>query len=422
MNSEYNTKPKNRGGLAFVSVIIMMVICVAAAVGLFAAFSNNTPDDERDIESVRSEIDEKYSQKIDDLNKTVADLQNQINNMSSLIDSSQTQSTSLYTSIAPIGETAIEEISEVVKPSIVTIVVSVPSARYQSGFFYYTVGGVTSSGSGIILDTDGYIVTNYHVVSYYDSYDNVTIDVTLSDGREYPAQFIGGDKNNDLAVIKVDNAENLVSAKFGVSSDLKVGAVVLAIGNPLGIEFAGSVTLGIVSALDRTIDKENTADSMIQTDAAINPGNSGGALVNTKGEVVGITTLKISDTEVEGLGFAVPIDYAAPIISNLVEYGYVKDRPATGIAGSTVSASISRYYGVPQGVIVTDVEENSGADLAGIQVNDIITELDGQKVESMADIQNVNSSHKVGDIITVKVYRNGEYYTTNLKLMEDRGR
>lgn len=422
MNSEYNTKPKNRGGLAFVSVIIMMVICVAAAVGLFAAFSNNTPDDERDIESVRSEIDEKYSQKIDDLNKTVADLQNQINNMSSLIDSSQTQSTSLYTSIAPIGETAIEEISEVVKPSIVTIVVSVPSARYQSGFFYYTVGGVTSSGSGIILDTDGYIVTNYHVVSYYDSYDNVTIDVTLSDGREYPAQFIGGDKNNDLAVIKVDNAENLVPAKFGVSSDLKVGAVVLAIGNPLGIEFAGSVTLGIVSALDRTIDKENTADSMIQTDAAINPGNSGGALVNTKGEVVGITTLKISDTEVEGLGFAVPIDYAAPIISNLVEYGYVKDRPATGIAGSTVSASISRYYGVPQGVIVTDVEENSGADLAGIQVNDIITELDGQKVESMTDIQNVNSSHKVGDIITVKVYRNGEYYTTNLKLMEDRGR
>lgn len=422
MNSEYNTKPKNRGGLAFVSVIIMMVICVAAAVGLFAAFSNNTPDDERDIESVRSEIEEKYSQKIDDLNKTVADLQNQINNMSSLIDSSQTQSTSLYTSIAPIGETAIEEISEVVKPSIVTIVVSVPSARYQSGFFYYTVGGVTSSGSGIILDTDGYIVTNYHVVSYYDSYDNVTIDVTLSDGREYPAQFIGGDKNNDLAVIKVDNAENLVPAKFGVSSDLKVGAVVLAIGNPLGIEFAGSVTLGIVSALDRTIDKENTADSMIQTDAAINPGNSGGALVNTKGEVVGITTLKISDTEVEGLGFAVPIDYAAPIISNLVEYGYVKDRPATGIAGSTVSASISRYYGVPQGVIVTDVEENSGADLAGIQVNDIITELDGQKVESMTDIQNVNSSHKVGDIITVKVYRNGEYYTTNLKLMEDRGR
>ena len=422
MNSEYNTKPKKRGGLAFVSVIIMMVICVAAAVGLFAAFSNNTPDDERDIESVRSEIDEKYSQKIDDLNKTVADLQNQINNMSSSIDSSQTQSTSLYTSIAPIGETAIEEISEVVKPSIVTIVVSVPSARYQSGFFYYTVGGVTSSGSGIILDTDGYIVTNYHVVSYYDSYDNVTIDVTLSDGREYPAQFIGGDKNNDLAVIKVDNAENLVPAKFGVSSDLKVGAVVLAIGNPLGIEFAGSVTLGIVSALDRTIDKENTADSMIQTDAAINPGNSGGALVNTKGEVVGITTLKISDTEVEGLGFAVPIDYAAPIISNLVEYGYVKDRPATGIAGSTVSASISRYYGVPQGVIVTDVEENSGADLAGIQVNDIITELDGQKVESMTDIQNVNSSHKVGDIITVKVYRNGEYYTTNLKLMEDRGR
>ncbi len=422
MNGENNYQHKNHGGLALVCVILMMAVCVAAAVMAFASLSNNGADDDQNIDAVRSEIDEKYQQQIDELNKTVSDLQNKINSLENSSKSSQSQPTSVYTGITPIGETAVEEISETVKPSIVTIVVSVPSTRYQSGFFYYTVGGVTSSGSGIILDNDGYIVTNYHVVSYYDSYENVTIDVTLSDGREFPAQFIGGDKNNDLAVIKIDNAENIVPAKFGVSSDLRVGAVVLAIGNPLGIEFAGSVTLGIVSALDRTIDKENTADSMIQTDAAINPGNSGGALVNTNGEIVGITTLKVSDTEVEGLGFAIPIDYATPIISNLVEFGYVKDRPATGISGSTVSASISRYYGVPQGVIVTEVEENSGADLAGIQVNDIITEIDGQKVESMADIQDVNASHKVGDIITIKVYRNGEYLTENLKLMEDRGR
>lgn len=422
MNGENNYQHKNHGGLALVCVILMIAVCVAAAVMAFASLSNNGADDNQNIDAVRSEIDEKYQQQIDELNKTVSDLQNKINSLENSSKSSQSQPTSVYTGITPIGETAIEEISEKVKPSIVTIVVSVPSTRFQSGFFYYTVGGVTSSGSGIILDNDGYIVTNYHVVSYYDSYENVTIDVTLSDGREFPAQFIGGDKNNDLAVIKIDNAENIVPAKFGVSSDLRVGAVVLAIGNPLGIEFAGSVTLGIVSALDRTIDKENTADSMIQTDAAINPGNSGGALVNTNGEIVGITTLKVSDTEVEGLGFAIPIDYATPIISNLVKFGYVKDRPATGISGSTVSASISRYYGVPQGVIVTEVEENSGADLAGIQVNDIITEIDGQKVESMADIQNVNASHKVGDVITIKVYRNGEYLTENLKLMEDRGR
>ncbi len=418
MNSEYVKVNKNRGGLALVCVIVMMAICVAAAVAVFASVMGTENNQGSDIDTVRSEIEKDYRGQIDELKKTVDELQNTVKN----IKTSTPESTTLYSGIAALSETGIEEIAETVKPSVVTITVSVPSTRYQSGFFHYTIGGITSSGSGVILSKDGYIVTNYHVVSYFDSYDNVTIDVTLSDGTEYPAEFVGGDKNNDLAVIKIEGNDSLIPAKFGSSSDLRVGAVVLAIGNPLGIEFAGSVTLGIVSAVDRTIDKENTADSMIQTDAAINPGNSGGALVNTNGEIVGITTLKVSDTEVEGLGFAIPIDYASPIIANLVEFGYVKDRPATGIDGSTVSASVSRYYGVPQGVIVTNVEENSGADLAGIQVNDIITEIDGNKIESMSDIQSVNASHKVGDIIKVTAYRNGEYYTTNLKLMEDRGR
>ncbi len=419
MNGEYNSKPKNRGGLALACVLLMMIFCVAAAVGVFALLSSNINEEEPDAEAVRSETEENYRKQIEELQKTVDELKSSVETIK---NNQSTSSSSVYTGISPLNETGIEEIAEAVKPSIVTITVSVPSTRYQSGFFSYTVGGVTSTGTGIIYNTEGYIVTNYHVVSYYDSYDNVTIDVTLSDGREFSAEFIGGDKNNDLAVIKIESDDSLVPAKFGSSSDLKVGAVVLAIGNPLGIEFAGSVTLGIVSAVDRTIDKENTADSMIQTDAAINPGNSGGALVITNGEVVGITTLKVSDTEVEGLGFAIPIDYASPLISNLVEFGYVKDRPATGISGSTVSASVSRYYGVPQGVIVTNVEENSGADLAGIQVNDIITEIDGERIETMADIQSVNASHKVGDVIKVTAYRNGDYYSTNLKLMEDRGR
>lgn len=405
MYSENNSKPKNRGGLALACVLLMMILCVAAAVGVFILLSQNINEDVSDGGEVRSETEENYQKQIEELQKTVDELKSSVENLK---NTQSEPSSSVYMGISTLSETGIEEISETVKPSIVTITVSVPSTRYQSGFFYYTVGGVTSTGSGIIYNTEGYIITNYHVVSYYDSYENVTIDVTLSDGREFPAEFIGGDKNNDLAIIKIESDDTLVPAKFGKSSDLKVGAVVLAIGNPLGIEFAGSVTLGIVSAVDRTIDKENTADSMIQTDAAINPGNSGGALVNTNGEVVGITTLKVSDTEVEGLGFAIPIDYASPIISNLVEFGYVKDRPATGISGSTVSASISRYYGVPQGVIVTNVEENSGADLAGIQVNDIITEIDGEHVETMADIQAANASHKVGDIIKVTAYRNGE--------------
>lgn len=419
MQNEFDNKPRKRSGIAAACLFLTMAFIVALAVGAFFLHKNNDNDD-TDISNVRSEIESEYNQKIEDLQKTVDSLEETIKRQQSSV--SVPSSTAPDPTYSVFGDSGIEDIADAVKPSIVTILVNVPETKYQSGFFYYSVGGVSASGTGIILDKDGYIATNYHVVSYFDSYDKVTIDVVLSDGTEYPAEFVGGDKNNDLAVIKIEPNDSLKPAVLGESAKLRVGEVVLAIGNPLGIEFAGSVTKGIVSALDRTISKENTADSMIQTDAAINPGNSGGALVNTRGEVVGITTLKVSDTQVEGLGFAIPIDYAAPIISNLIEFGYVKDRPATGITGETISKSVSRYYGVPQGVLVTSVEDNSGAYLAGIEKNDIITEIDGKTIESMSDIQEVNSTHKIGDIITVKYYRNGNYYTANLILMEDRGR
>lgn len=209
---------------------------------------------------------------------------------------------------------------------------------------------------------------------------------------------------------------------MGTSEELKVGEIVVAIGNPLGTQFAGTVTMGIISALDRSISSENTAETLIQTDAAINPGNSGGALINSKGEVIGITSSKIADTDVEGLGFAIPIDFAKPIIEDIIQYGYVKDRPATGISGQTISSSMSRYYNLPSGILVTDVANDSGADIAGLQKYDIITEINGKQISSMSDIQKINDEHSVGDIIQITFYRNKEYYTVNLKLLEDRGR
>lgn len=417
MDYNYQHTNKNRGGIAFVCIVLTMLIIVGLSTGAFMLYKEANVDYNEQLNAIQAELDKKYSDEISSLQSTISDLELTLKKQSNITASPSVSASTL------LGDTvSIQNIAATVKPSIVAILVTVPSTRYQNGFFSYNVGGVSTSGTGIVLNNDGYIVTNYHVVSYFDEYDNTTIDVVLSDGTEYPAEFIGGDANNDLAVIKITPDKTISPASLGSSDNLRVGEVVLAIGNPLGIEFAGSVTMGIVSALDRTVSEENTAETMIQTDAAINPGNSGGALVNTSGEVIGITTLKVAKTDVEGLGFAIPIDYAEPIISDLIEYGYVKDRPATGISGSSISSSISRYYGVPQGVMVTAIEDNSGAYLAGIEKNDIITEINGTPVLNMSDIQNVNKTHKVGDIIEVKYYRNGSYHTTNLILMEDRGR
>jgi len=264
-------------------------------------------------------------------------------------------------------------------------------------------------------------MTNYHVVSYADTKsgysDTTTLEVYLPDGRSTKGKFVGGDSENDLAVIKID-LKDLPVAELGSSSVLQVGELAVAIGNPLGMEFAGSVTVGVVSALNRKIDGQESSLNLIQTDAAINPGNSGGALVNSKGQVVGINTVKISQTGVEGLGFAISMDDAKPIINSLIMYGYVKNRPYIGITGQDITDIMSSMYNVPVGIYVTDLDTTGGGYKAGIRVGDIITGIAGKTVVSMAELNAVKKGYQSGDTVNVNITRNSTKMSVKVTFTE----
>ena len=272
-----------------------------------------------------------------------------------------------------------------------------------------------SEGSGIIMSEDGYIITNAHVVEGATS-----LKVMTSDGETYEAQLVGSDTVTDLAVVKID-ATGLTAAEFGSSEDLRVADKVMAIGNPGGHELSSSVTIGYVSALNRAIANNTTGYTMeyIQTDAAINPGNSGGALINEYGQVVGINSAKISATGYEGLGFAIPIDTAQPIISDLIQYGYVKDRAVLGISGQFIDSMTGRFYGLPQGEYVAQLN-SSEAQASGLQVGDVITAIDGQQLDSESTLRSAILSKKPGDTVTLQVYRSStqQSATVELKLSE----
>lgn len=268
-----------------------------------------------------------------------------------------------------------------------------------------------SEGSGIIMSEDGYIITNAHVVEGATS-----LKVMTSDGETYEAQLIGSDTVTDLAVVKID-ATGLTAAEFGSSEDLRVADKVMAIGNPGGHELSSSVTIGYVSALNRAISNNTTGYTMeyIQTDAAINPGNSGGALINEYGQVVGINSAKISATGYEGLGFAIPIDTAQPIISDLIQYGYVKDRAVLGISGQFIDSMTGRFYGLPQGEYVAQLN-SSEAQASGLQVGDVITAIDGQQLDSESTLRSAILSKKPGDTVTLQVYRSSTQQSATVEL------
>lgn len=317
------------------------------------------------------------------------------------------------------GQSTVTKIAKEVGPSIVGIRMTV-STNQRS---FYNNGSSNAEGSGIIISKDGYIMTNYHVVQYADpkasTSGSTTLEVFLSDGTQAKAKFIGGDSETDLAVIKVE-LNNLPVATLGDSSTLEVGELAVAIGNPLGLEFAGSVTTGVISALNRTVSSADITQSLIQTDAAINPGNSGGALLNSRGEVIGINSAKISETGVEGLGFAIPINDAKPIVNQLMMFGYVKGRPFIGISGQEVTQTISRSYNLPIGIYITQVSQGSGADKAGIQAGDVLTAINGKNVTTMEELNTVKKQYKPGDTVTVKVARNDRTLSLKLTFSEQR--
>lgn len=267
--------------------------------------------------------------------------------------------------------------------------------------------GSSSQGSGIIISEDGYIVTNAHVVDGATS-----VQIVLNDDTTYDAKIVGSDNKTDLAVLKVE-AKGLNAADFGDSSALKLGESVIAIGNPYGLELSGSVTKGIVSALEREIVVDNYQMKLLQTDAAINPGNSGGALVNMYGQVIGINSSKIIASDAEGLGFSIPVNEAKPIIDALINYGYVKGRPMLGITGGDVTLQMMQYYNLPQGVYVSYVDPECSAYKNGLRENDIITAINGVTINSFASLDAEKNKYQTGDTIKLTVYR----YTTR-KAME----
>lgn len=323
-----------------------------------------------------------------------------------------TSQVSPLTSTANKQAMSIPEIAEKVGPSVVGVI---NKAKVNPQQFYnpftgqtYSSGGSDTaveqgSGSGIIISSDGYVVTNEHVIS-----GATEISVILNTGEECKAILIGKDSKTDLAVLKVDKT-GLSAAILGDSEQVKAGELAVAIGNPLGQEFAGTVTAGVVSAVNRTMTVENKTYNLIQTDAAINPGNSGGALVNQYGEVIGINTIKLSSGDVEGIGFAIAISEAKPIIEQLSQNGYVSGRPLVGISVSETRS----------GLLVAGISAGSGAEKAGLQEGDLIVKVDGSAVTKSTELNTIRDKKSPGETITFTIVRNGELKDVPVVLGEE---
>ena len=275
----------------------------------------------------------------------------------------------------------------------------------------------TSSGTGIIMSSDGYVITNHHVIT-----GALVISVLTNDIQEFEAALVGSDEMSDLAVLKID-ARGLQAAEFGDSSKLRVGDSVVAIGDPLGVQLRGTMTNGIISAINRDLTVGDRTMTLIQTNAALNNGNSGGPLINCYGQVIGINTVKMSSyytatASVEGLGFAIPISVAKPIIDELIENGYVAGRPAIGISGDSLPSYYRTYYRLPEGVYVTSVNEGSDAKAKGIREGDIVTAINGEKICSIDELNTVKNQYAAGDEVTLTIYRSGTYYEVTVTLVD----
>ena len=279
-------------------------------------------------------------------------------------------------------------------------------------------GRSTSSGTGVIMDAAGYIITNAHVVE-----DAMQITVLLTDKRELEARCVGVDMLSDLAVLRV-TADRLVPAEFGDSSQLRVGDEVVAIGDPLGIELRGTMTNGIISGINRDIQTGNRTLTLMQTTAALNTGNSGGPLVNCYGQVVGINTMKIGDyaseSGVEGLGFAIPITAVQTVLEQLANQGYVSGRPSLGLEGQAISTFYQFYYRMPAGILITALDPESDAAAQGLRRGDILMSLNGKQLSSLDELEQILYASIPGDHLRATVYRDGTEFAVTITVGEEK--
>lgn len=303
---------------------------------------------------------------------------------------------------APAGEKlSIQDMYEKVNPSTVLVVAD--------------KGEQASIGTGVIMTADGYIITNAHVIS-----GGKDCWIALDTGYTYDAKLVGYSKERELAVLKAVDAVDLPAASFGDSDLCRVGDTVYAIGNPLGVELRGTLTDGIISAINRDVNVDGYTMVLLQTTAALNSGNSGGALINDRGQVVGITNLKMRayDNTVEGLGFAIPTTTVKTVVDALIAHGRVEGRPTIGITGYTVTEELAEEYGCPRGVAVQSVREGSDAQRQGVLPNDVIVAVNGETITDMEQLQAIKEGLAVGDVLTFRLWRGGHYLERDVALVD----
>ena len=398
-----SARGKNGIKVFAIIVIVLLVVTTAVLLGIIVSLRNSPLQSEVSVTTeTSSQVSESSSMERPDEDEIkVPEL-----NITSHAEED--------TYISSDGKLTTTQVHEKVRPSVV-------------GILNYTAENALtadSSGSGIILSSDGYILTNAHVIS-----GAANLVVVLDNNEEYAAQLIGSDISTDLAVIKID-AENLTGAELGDSDQLKVGEPVVAIGNPAGLNLAGSTTQGIVSGLDRTISVtletgESISMEVIQTDAAINPGNSGGPLINEYGQVIGINSSRLSSSSYDGIGFAIPINDALPIVEDLIQYGYVTGRVKLGITYYPISEVVGAMSGYTPGLLVYSVDVTMDVYAKGLRAGDIITEMDGQSVTSKEAIKNILDGKKPGDTLRITFIRGSAgsqaSYSVEVVLGEDTG-
>jgi serine protease Do len=406
-----NPNHKMNGGLkAFLWVLVAIVIGLVGTFAYFASHPSLVQDDTASSSSSKSASSSFNGTLPKDSDSASSTTEKVVSGVSG--DGTDKSSVGITIQARPTGSAlSASQVYKKLIQSVVGVETTVTDENGQS-----QVG----EGTGIVTTEDGYILTNAHVVNYSKSN---SVKVVMHDTKAYEAKVVGYDKTTDLAVLKI-NATGLSPATFGDANAMEIGEQVVAIGNPGGLSFAGSITGGIISALNRTIEgRSKNGMTFIQTDAAINPGNSGGPLVNMYAQVIGINSNKIALTGYEGMGFAIPISKAQPIINQLIHTGYVSGRCRLGITALEISSAQAAILGV-SGVQIQSIASDSDVTRAGGKVGDIITKADGKDVETMEDLYEVLEAHKPGDTISLTIISSAfsdDEKTIQVKLLEDKG-